>query len=49
VIGIERNLLDHHVNVNLLGGQLSIAWQGRGKPIFMSGPAVSVFEGKIEL
>lgn len=49
VIGIERNLLDKQVNVNLLGGELSINWQGRGQAVLMTGPAVSVFEGQIEL
>ncbi|NOQ35668.1 MAG: diaminopimelate epimerase [Methylococcaceae bacterium] len=49
VIGIERKLLDNQVHVSLLGGELSIEWQGRGKPVFMTGPAVSVFEGQIEL
>jgi diaminopimelate epimerase len=49
VIGIERNLLDRHVNVSLLGGELLINWQGRGQAVFMTGPAVSVFEGQIEL
>ncbi|MDQ7090889.1 MAG: diaminopimelate epimerase [Methylococcales bacterium] len=49
VIGIERNLLDNDVTVNLLGGDLSIRWQGRGHSVFMTGPAVSVFEGQIEL
>ena len=49
VIGIERNLLDKHVNVSLLGGELSINWQGRGQAVLMTGPAVSVFEGQIEL
>ncbi len=49
VIGIERNLLDNDVNVSLLGGDLSISWQGRGQVVLMTGPAVSVFEGQIEL
>lgn len=49
VIGIEQNLLDENVNVTLPGGHLRIHWQGRGKPVFMTGPAVSVFEGLIKL
>ncbi len=49
VIGMERNLLDNDVEVSLPGGELSISWQGRGQPVFMTGPAVSVFEGQIEL
>ena len=49
VIGIEQQLLDNDVMVELPGGQLKISWQGREHPIFMTGPAVSVFEGRIEL
>lgn len=47
VIGIEHNLLDHSVFVELPGGTLTINWQGRGEPVLMTGPATSVFEGQI--
>ena len=50
VIGIEQNLLDQeNICVELPGGQLTISWSGRGQPVFMKGPAESVFEGQIEL
>jgi len=49
VVGIEQNLLDDKVGVSLPGGHLMIEWGGRGHPVFMSGPAVSVFEGQIQL
>ncbi len=49
VIGIEQNLLDHDVCVELPGGELKISWSGRGTPVFMTGPATSVFEGTIKL
>jgi diaminopimelate epimerase len=49
VVGIEQGLLLSPVKVELPGGNLSIAWQGRGFPVFMTGPAVKVFEGDIEL
>ena len=49
VIGIEQHLLDHEVNVELPGGNLQISWAGRGEPVFMTGPAVSVFDGFILL
>lgn len=50
VIGIEQNKLDKKIiTVELLGGQLSINWQGRGQAVLMQGPAESVFEGKINL
>ena len=49
VIGIEHNLLDHTVCAELPGGTLSINWPGRGEPVLMTGPAISVFEGHITL
>ncbi len=49
VVGIEQKLLDQDVVVELPGGQLSIHWAGREQSVFMSGPAVSIFEGSIEL
>lgn len=49
VIGIEQNLLDQEVRVELAGGKLKICWAGREAPVFMSGPAISVFEGNIPL
>ena len=49
VIGIEQNLLAPKVSVELPGGELQISWSGRGEPVFMTGPAVSVFEGSILL
>ncbi|MGJ0492287.1 diaminopimelate epimerase [Methylobacter sp.] len=49
VIGIEHNLLDHDVFVELPGGELKISWSGRGEPVFMTGPAVSVFDGTLAL
>ncbi|MGR8980955.1 MAG: diaminopimelate epimerase [Gammaproteobacteria bacterium] len=49
VVGIEHNLLDHDVLVDLPGGKLKISWAGRGHPVFMTGPAVSVFEGTIPI
>jgi diaminopimelate epimerase len=49
VIGIEHQLLDNEVLVELPGGNLKIAWAGRCQPVFMSGPAISVFDGIIEI
>jgi len=49
VIGIEQDILANDVLVELPGGSLKINWQGRDNPVFMTGPAVSVFEGSIEL
>jgi diaminopimelate epimerase len=49
VIGIELNLLEHEVCVELPGGELKVSWSGRGEPVFMTGPAISVFDGTINL
>ena len=48
VVGIQRGWLDSPVRVDLPGGSLDIAWAGKGSPVLMSGPAVSVFEGEIQ-
>ncbi len=49
VVGIEQNVLDNEVTVDLRGGQLSVSWAGRGEPVYMTGPATTVFEGTIAL
>jgi diaminopimelate epimerase len=49
VAGIRRGLLDSPVRVSARGGELSIAWAGDGAPVYLSGPAVTVFEGEIEI
>jgi len=49
VAGLRRGLLDSPVRVSMRGGELSIAWAGEGQPVFLSGPAVTVFEGEINL
>jgi len=49
VAAIQQNLVDASVNIELLGGALRIEWQGQGQPILMTGPAETVFHGKIKL
>ncbi|NML60249.1 diaminopimelate epimerase [Massilia sp. RP-1-19] len=49
VAGIRRGLLDSPVRVSARGGDLSVAWEGLGQSVFLSGPAVTVFEGEVEL
>ena len=41
-----RQLADRHFGV---GGDLTIRWQGGDNPVWMTGPAVAVFEGVIEI
>jgi len=47
--GIRRGLLDDAVRVETRGGWLTVVWPAAGKPIAMTGPAVSVFEGEWEV
>ncbi len=35
--------------VLLSGGELTITWEGKDAPVYMTGPAVTVFDGEIEL
>ncbi|ADL56682.1 diaminopimelate epimerase [Gallionella capsiferriformans] len=49
VSGIRRGLLDSPVSVATHGGNLSIAWGGEETPVLMTGPAISVFSGEINL
>jgi diaminopimelate epimerase len=47
--GIRRGLLDSRVRVSMRGGDLTIRWEGGDNPVWMTGPAVAVFEGEIEI
>jgi diaminopimelate epimerase len=49
VAGIARGLLEQNVTVTTRGGDLGISWAGEGAAVTMTGPAVTVFEGEINL
>lgn len=49
VSGQLRGLLNKRVKVGLPGGELVIEWRNNNDPVLMYGPAVTVFEGMIEL
>ena len=49
VAGISRKLLDSPVTVEARGGTLTVSWAGGDNAVFMKGPAVTVFEGTLEL
>jgi diaminopimelate epimerase len=49
VAGVRRGLLDARVRVSTHGGDLTIRWEGGDNPVWMTGPAVTVFEGEIEV
>ncbi len=38
--------VDEHVAVDLPGGRLRVRWSGPGTPVYLSGPATTVFEGE---
>ena len=52
VAGIRRGLLDATVAVDMRGGRLTIRWEGAENDlncaVWMTGPAVTVFEGEIQ-
>jgi diaminopimelate epimerase len=37
------------MTITTRGGDLGISWEGEGKPVLMTGPAVTVFEGELEI
>jgi diaminopimelate epimerase len=45
--GRLRGLLDENVDVHTRGGILRIHWEGPGHSVWMTGPAVTVFEGQL--
>ncbi len=49
VSGIKRHFLTTPVKVDMTGGSLSIDWKGDKNPVMMKGPAVTLFEGDIEI
>ncbi len=49
VAGIRRKLLDNTVHVATRGGTLTITWAGERSPVLMTGPAITVFDGEINL
>jgi diaminopimelate epimerase len=49
VIGQLQGLLGPQVRVSLPGGDLMIEWGGGAESVWMSGPATTVFEGKISI
>jgi diaminopimelate epimerase len=49
VAGIRWGLLDASVDVHTRGGVLTISWAGGDAPVLMTGPAVTVFRGEIDI
>ena len=49
VLRRRRGLLDARVRMSPRGGNLTIRREGGDNPVWMTGPAVTVFEGEIEI
>jgi len=49
VSGCLNNRLANAVDIGLKGGHLIVSWAGEGAPVYMTGPATTVYEGQIEL
>jgi len=49
VAGRQRGLLDDTVKVTLPGGTLTVSWPGEGRSVVLTGPAVTVYQGTIDL
>ncbi len=49
VAGVRLGLLDPQVEVQTRGGKLTIEWSGVGHPVWMTGPATTVFTGEMEI
>lgn len=47
VAGIQSGDLDSRVAVDLSGGRATVEWAGPGEPVYLSGPAERVFDGKL--
>jgi len=48
VSGRLNGWLDERVTVSLPGGDLVVSWREIGFPVWMTGPAVTVFEGTVD-
>jgi len=48
-VGRRLGLLQETVQVDAPGGAMTVRWAGPGKPLWLTGPAVSVFEGTVDV
>jgi diaminopimelate epimerase len=48
-VGRRHGRLDADVQVHTRGGELRVHWQGPGERIWLTGPAVVSFEGRVEI
>jgi diaminopimelate epimerase len=48
VAGVQLGLLNSPATALLAGGELTLEWQGEGKPVMMTGETAMVYQGEIE-
>ena len=48
-VGRRRGLLEADVRVDLPGGTAYVSWPGPGQPVWLTGPATTVFRGMIDI
>ena len=48
-VGRRLGLLQEKVQVDAPGGGMTVRWAGPGEHLWLTGPAVSVFEGTVEI
>ena len=48
-VGRKRGLLKEEVRVDAPGGSMTVRWPGPGEHLWLTGPAVSVFEGTVDV
>jgi diaminopimelate epimerase len=46
-VGVINGWLDRQVQVDLTGGQLVVHWPGKDQSLWMTGPAETVFDGRL--
>jgi diaminopimelate epimerase len=49
VIGHRSGKLDENVTVELPGGNLSVRWEGPGQTVWLTGEAVTIYEGTVQI
>ena len=46
---VLNGLTDDQVTVGVLGGEIEVTWDRERDLVYMSGPAVTVFEGEVDI
>jgi diaminopimelate epimerase len=49
VAGVLNRLLERRATISLLGGDLELEWNEQNRHVLMTGPAVKVFDGEIDI